>query len=473
MYRSYRAWLTLGLAFLDTLLINAAFLIAYHARYEWQLIRPLEEAYYHSLGEYIPVSVILTAILLVVYKMEGLYTPKRSTSWLDEVYAIFIGTLAGIGIMTVITFFYRPQFYSRLLFGYAGISVTLTLSLGHLVVRQIWEYLRGRGMGVDRVLIVGAGEIGRAIMRSIMALPQLGYRVVGFVDDEVPEKSIGRFPSLGSTKDLPRLLEERKIDEVIITLPWASHEEIIKMAAQCERARVPARIVPDLFQMRLSRVDVEEVGGIPLLGVKEVSIQGWNLALKRAIDVVVSATILLFLSPLILLTAALIKLESPGPALFRQTRIGRNGNPFTLYKFRSMRPEAEEELSEVHDLNEAEGVFFKIRKDPRCTRVGKVLRRFSLDELPQMYNILRGEMSLVGPRPALPKEVERYKEWHRQRLGVPPGLTGLWQVMGRSNLTFDEMVMLDLFYNENWSLWLDLKIMLMTIPTVLSGRGAY
>lgn len=473
MYRSYRAWLTLGLAFLDTLLINAAFLIAYHARYEWQLIRPLEEAYYHSLGEYIPVSVILTAILLVVYKMEGLYTPKRSTSWLDEVYAIFIGTLAGIGIMTVITFFYRPQFYSRLLFGYAGISVTLTLSLGRLVVRQIWEYLRGRGMGVDRVLIVGAGEIGRAIMRSIMALPQLGYRVVGFVDDEVPEKSIGRFPSLGSTKDLPRLLEERKIDEVIITLPWASHEEIIKMAAQCERARVPARIVPDLFQMRLSRVDVEEVGGIPLLGVKEVSIQGWNLALKRAIDVVVSATILLFLSPLILLTAALIKLESPGPALFRQTRIGRNGNPFTLYKFRSMRPEAEEELSEVHDLNEAEGVFFKIRKDPRCTRVGKVLRRFSLDELPQMYNILRGEMSLVGPRPALPKEVERYKEWHRQRLGVPPGLTGLWQVMGRSNLTFDEMVMLDLFYNENWSLWLDLKIMLMTIPTVLSGRGAY
>ncbi len=473
MHRSYRAWLTLGLALLDTLLINVAFFIAYHARYEWQLIRPLEEAYYHSLGEYIPVSLILTAILLVVYRMEGLYTPKRSTSWLDEVYAILIGTLAGIGIMTVITFFYRPQFYSRLLFGYAGISIALTLSLSRLVVRQIWEYLRGRGMGVDRVLVVGAGEIGRAIMRSIMALPQLGYLVVGFVDDEVPEKSIGRFPSLGSTKDLPRLLEERKIDGVIITLPWASHEEIIKMAAQCERARVPARIVPDLFQMRLSRVDVEEVGGIPLLGVKEVSIRGWNLALKRAIDVVVSATILLFLSPLILLAAALIKLESPGPALFRQTRIGRNGKPFTLYKFRSMRPEAEEELSEVHDLNEAEGVFFKIRKDPRCTHVGKVLRRFSLDELPQIYNILRGEMSLVGPRPALPKEVERYKEWHRQRLGVLPGLTGLWQVMGRSELTFDEMVMLDLFYNENWSLWLDLKIMLMTIPTVLSGRGAY
>lgn len=473
MHRSYRAWLTLGLAFLDLLLINVAFFIAYHARYEWQLIRPVGEYNYVPPREYIPVSLILTTILLVVYKTEGLYTPKRGTSWLDEVYTIFIGTLAGIAIMIVITFFYRPNFYSRLLFGYAGISITLTLSLSRLIVRQIWEYLRGRGMGVDRVLVVGAGEIGRAIMRSIMALPQLGYQVVGFLDDEAPEKTIGRFPSLGSTKDLPRLLEERKIDEVIITLPWASHEEIIKMVAQCERAKVPARIVPDLFQMRLSRVDVEEVGGIPLLGVKEVSIRGWNLALKRAIDVVVSLTILLFLSPLILLTAALIRLESPGPALFRQTRIGRNGNTFTLYKFRSMRPEAEEELSEVHDLNEAEGVFFKIRKDPRCTRVGKVLRRFSLDELPQMYNILRGEMSLVGPRPALPIEVERYKEWHRQRLGVLPGLTGLWQVMGRSDLTFDEMVMLDLFYNENWSLWLDLKIMLMTIPTVLSGRGAY
>jgi lipopolysaccharide/colanic/teichoic acid biosynthesis glycosyltransferase len=153
--------------------------------------------------------------------------------------------------------------------------------------------------------------------------------------------------------------------------------------------------------------------------------------------------------------------------------MGRNGKPFTFYKFRSMRPEAEEALSELRDLDEAEGVFFKIREDPRRTHVGRVLRRLSLDELPQMYNILRGEMSLVGPRPALPREVERYEEWHRRRLGVLPGLTGLWQVMGRSDLVFDEMVMLDLFYIENWSLWLDLKIMLMTIPTVLSGKGAY
>lgn len=473
MYKSYRAWFTFGLALLDTLLINVAFFIAYHARYEWQLIRPLEEAYYVPLREYIPVSLILTAILLVVYKVEGLYTQKRGTSWLDEVYTIFIGTLAGIAIMIVTTFFYRPYFYSRLLFGYAGISVTVTLSLGRLIVRQIWRYLRGRGIGVDRVLVVGTGEIGRAIMRSIMALPQLGYQVVGFIDDEVREKTIGRFPSLGGTKDLPRLLEERTVDEVIITLPWTSHKEIIKMVAQCERAKVRARIVPDLFQMSLSRVDVEEVGGIPLLGVKEVSIRGWNLALKRAIDVVVSAATLLLLSPLILLIAALIKLESPGPALFRQTRMGRNGKPFTFYKFRSMRPEAEEALSELRDLDEAEGVFFKIREDPRCTHVGRVLRRLSLDELPQMYNILRGEMSLVGPRPALPREVERYEEWHRRRLGVLPGLTGLWQVMGRSDLVFDEMVMLDLFYIENWSLWLDLKIMLMTIPTVLSGKGAY
>jgi len=473
MYKSHRAWLTLGLALLDTLLINVAFFIAYHARYEWELIRPLEEVNYVPFREYIPVSLILMAILLVVYKMEGLYTQKRTTSWLDEVYAIFIGTLAGIGVMTVITFFYRPQFYSRLLFGYAGISVTLILSLSRLIIREVQGYLRGRGIGVDRVLVVGAGEIGRAIMRTIMALPQLGYRVMGFIDDEVRERTIGRFPSLGGTNDLPRLLEERIVDEVIITLPWASHKEIMRIVAQCERARVRARIVPDLFQMSLSRVDVEEVGGIPLLGVKEVSIRGWNLALKRAIDVAVSAMTLLLLSPLILLIAALIKLESPGPALFRQTRTGRNGKPFTLYKFRSMRPEAEEELSELRDLDEAEGVFFKIREDPRCTRMGRVLRRLSLDELPQMYNILRGEMSLVGPRPALPREVERYEEWHRRRLVVPPGLTGLWQVMGRSDLAFDEMVMLDLFYIENWSLWLDLKIILMTIPTVLSGKGAY
>lgn len=243
--------------------------------------------------------------------------------------------------------------------------------------------------------------------------------------------------------------------------------------AQCERAQVSVRTVPDLFQMSLSHVDIDDLGGIPLIGIKSVSISGWNLALKRAMDVVFASLCLILLSPLMLVIAALIKLDSPGPAVFKQTRIGRGGRPFTVFKFRSMHEGAELEKESLTDLNEAVGPFFKIKDDPRLTKLGQLLRRSSLDELPQLYNVLRGEMSLIGPRPALPSEVERYQEWHKKRLQTWPGITGLWQVSGRSKLTFDEMALLDIYYVENWSLLLDLQIALKTIPAWVLGTGAY
>lgn len=243
--------------------------------------------------------------------------------------------------------------------------------------------------------------------------------------------------------------------------------------AQCERAQVSVRIVPDLFQMSLSNVDIDDLNGVPLIGVKPVSISGWNLALKRAMDVVVASLGLILLSPLLLIIAAVIRLDSPGPAVFEQTRIGRAGRPFTLFKFRSMHQGAESEKELLSDLNEAAGPIFKIKDDPRRTKLGQLLRRTSLDEFPQLYNVLRGEMSLIGPRPALPSEVERYQEWHKKRLQTWPGITGLWQVSGRSDLTFDEMVLLDIYYVENWSLLLDLRIALKTIPALLLGTGAY
>jgi len=231
--------------------------------------------------------------------------------------------------------------------------------------------------------------------------------------------------------------------------------------------------VPDLFQLALSRVDIEDLGGIPIIGVKEISITGWNLAFKRTSDIVLSLAVLVLLFPLMLLISVAIKLDSPGPVLFKQVRVGRDGRRFVFYKFRSMRQGAEEERPQLADLDETVGPIFKIRRDPRCTRLGRFLRRTSLDELPQLYNVLRGEMSLVGPRPAIPVEVEQYQEWHRKRLEVSPGMTGLWQVSGRSQLTFDEMCLLDIYYLENWSPLLDLKIALKTIPAVLAGTGAY
>jgi exopolysaccharide biosynthesis polyprenyl glycosylphosphotransferase len=456
-------------------LINLAFAAAYWVRYDLQWFRSVDPANYAPFRMYIPFALVLTVLLMLAYKLGGVYDQPRGAAWLDEVYALVGGTTTGIVIVTAITFWFRPQVYSRLMFIWAGGIIVTLLSLGRLIKRWVLESRMRRGIGVDRLLIVGAGEVGRRLMRNIVAQPELGYQVIGFVDDD-PDKNktdIGRFKALGGIDNLPRVVQEKAIDEVIVTLPWMHHRKILGIMRQCEREQVRARIVPDLFQLALSRVDIEDLGGIPIIGVKEVSITGWNLAFKRASDIVLSLAALILLSPLTLLISVAIKLDSPGPILFKQVRVGKGGRRFVFHKFRSMRQGAEGERRQLAARDEVMGATFKIRHDPRCTRVGRFLRRTSLDELPQFYNVLRGEMSLVGPRPAIPSEVEQYQEWHRRRLEIPPGITGLWQVSGRSQLTFDEMCLLDIYYLENWSPLLDLKIALKTIPAVLAGRGAY
>ena len=475
MFERYRRRVSLIMALTDVVLINLAFATAYWVRYDLQWFRAVDPANDAPFQVYIPFALVLTVLLMIAYKLGGVYDQPRSASWLDEVYALVGGTTTGIVIVTAITFWFRPLVYSRLMFLWAGGMIVTLLSLSRLIKRWIWESRMRQGIGVDRVLIVGAGEVGRRLMRNIVAQPELGYQVVGFVDDD-PDKNrtdIGRFKALGGIDNLPRVVQEEAIDEVIITLPWMYHRKILGIMRQCEREQVRARIVPDLFQLALSRVDIEDLGGIPIIGVKEISITGWNLAFKRAGDLVVSLAGLILLSPLMLLISAAIKLDSPGPILFKQIRVGKGGRRFVFYKFRSMHQGAEEERPQLTDRDEVVGPTFKIRHDPRCTRVGRFLRRTSLDELPQLYNVLRGEMSLVGPRPAIPLEVEQYQEWHRKRLEIWPGITGLWQVSGRSQLTFDEMCLLDIYYLENWSPLLDLKIALKTIPAVLAGRGAY
>jgi exopolysaccharide biosynthesis polyprenyl glycosylphosphotransferase len=375
----------------------------------------------------------------------------------------------------VIVFFFRPFLYSRLVFFYAGVLITAFLGISRIGKRVARNHLRRRGLGVDRLLIVGAGEVGRTVMRNIVAHPTLGYHIVGFVDDD-PDKGstdIGRFKALGSTTNIPRLVKELAIDEVIITLPWMYHRKIVSIVAQCERQQVRVRIVPDIFQMTLSHLDVEDLGGVPMIGVKDISISRTQQMVKRAADVVLSALALIVLFPVFLLIAIAIRIDSPGPVLFRQIRVGKGEQLFACFKFRSMQEGADEQKSELLARNEAEGVFFKIRDDPRVTRMGRFLRRLSIDELPQLFNVLMGHMSLVGPRPAPPAEVQRYLAWHKRRLEVSPGITGLWQVSGRSELTFDEMVLLDLYYIENWSPLLDIQIMLRTLPKVITGEGAY
>lgn len=476
MFERYRRWLSIGFIITDVLLINLAFLVAYWLRYSLQWLQAVDPAYMVSYRAFVPSALALTVLLLGIYRLSGIYRQPRGASWFEEVFKVLTGTATGIILMVfVIVVFFRPLFYSRLIFLYAGILITVFLAISRLVGRAVQRHLRKKGLGVDRLLIVGAGEVGRTVMRNIVARPSLGYHIVGFVDDD-PEKGgtdIGRFRALGSTSNIPRLVQELSIDGVILTLPWMYHRKIVSIVAQCERQKVRVRIVPDVFQLTLSHLDTEYLGGIPMIGVKDISIGRGSLLIKRAMDVIISLVGLVLLAPLFLVIALAIKLGSPGPVLFRQIRVGKGERLFTLYKFRSMREGAEIEQEKLLDQNEATGPLFKIRNDPRITPVGRILRRASLDELPQLGNVLMGHMSLVGPRPAPPNEVQRYQRWHKDRLEVSPGMTGLWQVSGRSELTFDEMVLLDLYYIENWSPGLDLQILIKTIPQFFLGAGAY
>lgn len=457
----------------DLVLINAAFALAYFVRYVLRFPITVAEANYIAYSEYVPISLALSLGLLLIYRIEGIYNYVRGRGWLEEMYSLTTATFTGIVIVVFIFFFFRPQYYSRLIYLYAGILIVLLLTLERVVLRLILTRLRKRGIGVDRALIVGGGEIGRAIMRNVLAQPNLGYRIEGFVDDDPAKGDFGSFRLLGRTDQLARLVREYHIDEVIITLPWHAREKIMRLMEISEREGARVKIVPDLFQLSLSQVAVDAVGGIPLIGVKESNISGSALAIKRVMDVFFAIVLfVVFLIPMALIALA-IKLTSPGPVIFRQVRVGRGGRLFTAYKFRTMRVGAEQELEGLLHLNEARGAMFKMRNDPRLIPIGKFLRRTSLDELPQIWNVLNGDMSMVGPRPPLPHEVAKYEEWHKRRLDVSPGVTGLWQVSGRSDLSFDEMVMLDLYYIENWSPWLDLTILLRTIPALITARGAY
>lgn len=460
---------------IDAMLINIAFWLAYWARYDLQLFRAVDPAFAVTYDVYLPFVGLFTLLLLLVYRQQGIYRLRRKISWFDEFYTIGNGTATGTIIMIVFIFLYSPAFYSRIIFIYTGIFSVILIGLSRLLKVLLLRQMRRQGIGTEQVLIIGAGEVALAVMRAVRANPEYGFNIVGFLDDHPVkgETDIGRFRAMGSLDNLPDVLREYPLDEVIITLPWQYHRKIVSIMAICERYHVRTRIVPDLFQITLSRMHIEEVAGIPMIGIKEVSISGLNQVVKRSLDLFFSALALILIAPLMALIALMIKLESPGPVLFQQERVGRNGRRFMVYKFRSMVEGAEQQLATVQHLNEAAGPLFKIREDPRITHVGKLLRKFSLDELPQLYNVLQGEMSLIGPRPPLPAEVEQYQEWHKRRLEVSPGITGLSQISGRSDLTFDETALLDIYYIENWSLGLDTKILLQTIPRVLFGNGAY
>ncbi|MBI3970310.1 MAG: undecaprenyl-phosphate glucose phosphotransferase [Chloroflexi bacterium] len=459
----------------DLLLINFGFLLAFWLRYELRLWPEQGEFFDAPFSAYYLAEALLVTVLVGVFAQRGLYRLRRTMQWLDEVGIIAAGTTVAVSSLVMVFYLFRPGVTSRAMLFYAWISIIVLLSAYRLAVRSVVAHRRRRGIGLSRVLVVGAGRMGKMVMQQIAGRPGLGYVLAGFCDDVAwrQQAVFGRFSCLGSVDNLEAAIAEHRIDEVVIALPSSEHQRILEIVTHCERSDVEFRLVPDTFDMTLGTIEIDHIAGIPLIGLRETPLNGFNQALKRTIDIVVASIALLVLAPVMLVVAVAVKLDSPGPVYFPQERVGPGGRVFRIYKVRSMYRDADQRLQELVDRNEAGGPIFKMKDDPRRTRVGRLVRRLSLDEVPQLWNVLVGDMSLVGPRPPIPHEVEKYDEWHKRRLEVTPGLTGLWQVSGRSDLPFDEMVMLDLYYIENWSLGQDIKIILQTIPAVLSMRGAY
>jgi exopolysaccharide biosynthesis polyprenyl glycosylphosphotransferase len=460
----------------DLILINLAFAVAYVLRYKFGIGG-------HVLGQnnvryeyWLHFEILLTVLMAASFALAGTYRQRLGMEWLGEVFAVGRAATVGMALAIIVTYLSKNLIdeHSRLVLLYTWILIIALASLGRGLTRLILRRLHRRGWNVRRVVVAGSTAMSKMVMQNLSMRLDQGYQLVGFLHENgaAPE-GFGRFRNLGSVASAPEVIARHEVDEVVIALGATSHEDILSIRDHCLRQNVAFKFVPDLFEMSLSRVRMDDIAGIPLIDVTESPLHGVNFVAKRLLDSVVSLAALVVLSPVLILVALAIRLDSPGPIMIAQERVGRGGRVFPCFKFRSMYQDAEQRHAEMQARYGDGTLMFKHKNDPRRTRVGRVIRKLSIDELPNLFNVVRGEMSLVGPRPALPIEVAGYEPWHRKRFEVQPGMTGLWQISGRSHLDFHEMVIMDIYYIDNWSLALDLKILLRTPAAVLTMRGAY
>jgi exopolysaccharide biosynthesis polyprenyl glycosylphosphotransferase len=450
----------LGLLVIDGVVVSAAFLLAYLARFSAEdALPPLGLETYVRL---LLLDAIFTAMLLATH---GLYELERPRSWPHRLRGIVSSSSTGLVLAVTASYFLGDQAFSRLWLatGWAGSVVGLAIwrAAGHRLYARLQDALPP----TNRLLIVGANRLGRELASEL----KKAYDVVGYVDNGSDLEHL-ELPLLGPIAQLEELVEAFGVDELIIALPGNRREQVSRVLARGFRRHVQVKLLPELGDLLPGRFEVHELGGRRYIGFVPVAAVSWA---KRAVDLFLVGVGIVGIAPALIAIMLAIKFDSPGPIFYRQLRVGKDGRCFWMLKFRSMCVDAERRLDALRSHNEATGPLFKMREDPRVTRVGRILRRWSLDELPQLFNVLRGEMSLVGPRPPIPSEVEQYEDWQLGRLRAVPGLTGLWQVSGRSEVPFHDMVRLDLHYIRNWSLWLDLEILLRTVPAVLTNRGAY
>ncbi len=462
--------ITAGQLLLDVTLLGVAFLLAH--RLDTSLT---SSGFIPPTGRiYLVMLAVLEVTALVSFNVTGLYTLKRGVSRVDEFAKLCSALSVGVVLaLAANSFLLGSRFvYSRqlLLSGWALAVVFITT--GRLLYSGMIGALRRHGVTAERAVIVGTGAPARTVMETVRRSPHLGYQVVGFIADDLDDAAdateLYGLPMLGTTDALPGILRRERVDEVLIALAGASQARLVNLVDRCADDPVSITVYPDTFQLITNNeLSIGDLGGLPMVQVRTIALRGWNRGVKRTFDIVASLSILIFISPLLLLLAALVKFTSPGSVFLVQERVGRDGRPFWCLKFRTMRQDAETQS----------GPVWTTPNDPRRTRLGAFMRRFSLDEFPQFINVLLGEMSIVGPRPERPhfvhqftQSIPRYARRHREKAGI----TGWAQVNGlRGNTSIEERTRYDLYYVENWSLLFDLKIIAKTVILIFRDRNAY
>jgi exopolysaccharide biosynthesis polyprenyl glycosylphosphotransferase len=462
-----RTWFLIGA---DALAIAAALAVTYGVA---EMLAP--PAIIAPTWLTVTLAILALPIWIAIFTVYNLYERQHrsiSLATFDEIGELFHALLAGSLLFLITSQVLRRVMGAEVYFPVeAAMFLATALPLVLLARGTVRSFVFPAVMNPRRTLIVGAGDVGQVVERKIRSHPEYGLELVGFVDEG--QAAGGDAPILGHPSELPRLVDTLEIDWVILAFSQSSYEDTLDLLRAARRPDVHLSIVPRFFEVFASNATIQELEGMPVVNLPLMRLSRSVRVLKRTVDIVVASTGLLVLSPLLAVVALAIKLDSRGPIFFRQERHGRAGSVFRILKFRTMEDGAEAKRQQLAARNQVDGALFKIKEDPRVTRVGRVLRPASIDELPQLWNVLKGEMSLVGPRPFVIHESSQITGWASRRLDLTPGITGLWQVLGRNDLPFDEMVKLDYIYVTNWSLWWDFKILCQTIPVVLARRGAY
>jgi len=451
----------------DSLAIFSSWLLAYVIRFQLQLI-PVTQGV-PPLEWYVFALAPIWIVFAINIKVFGLYQPLRGKPGSSEFFFILKVTSFSVLILTAITFFVREFSYSRIVMVYFWGLTTFSITVSHWLVRKFLVLVRGKGWNLQKVLVVGAGELGQTVVEKLNLHPEIGFQVVGFLTRHPGKvgKSFRDCKVLGEYQDVSKVIRDFKVDQLFIALPLNANDRLEQILDNLGEETVDIKVVPDLLQYMNIQSGVEELDGLPIVNLAESPLYGWNVVIKRTSDIILSSLAIIITAPFMLLIALLVKAESRGPVFYRQERVGLDRRVFPMLKFRSMKQEAESST----------GPVWAKENDERRTRIGETLRKTSLDELPQLFNVLKGEMSLVGPRPERSVFIEDFKQsipHYMLRLKMKAGLTGWAQVNGwRGNTSLEKRIECDLFYIKNWSLLFDLKILLMTLWKGFINRHAY